>query len=168
MPGAFQTVSEIGAAFAGFAALVSVLALRQGGDRAIDATRLHIAVAGSLIAAVGAFFPTVLSAHVSAPDHVWRYAAGALFALNYGYGVVYLNWGRKLRGDRPAESLPTQVAFFVLEALILLSLVMCLIDIGSGEAFYLSVLVALLGQAAFVYMGIVTKIVEEIAGADDA
>lgn len=168
IPDALETISELGAAFAGFAALVSALAVRQGDQRVIDVTRLHIAVAGSLIAALGGLLPHAIAAHLTSSEHLWRFSAVALLVLNYGYGIAYFNWGRRLRGDRPMESRLTQVMFFGLEALICLALLACIADFRSGSAFYLTALVALLSQAAFVFLGIVTSIVEHIAGEDAA
>jgi hypothetical protein len=167
LPDELQTISELGAAFAGFAALVSALAIRQGDQRVIDVTRLHIAVAGSLITVIGGLIPSVVDAHLPSSEHLWRLSAAALFTINYGYAVVYASWGKKLRGDRPWESRGPQAAFYGLEALVLLSIIACFAGLGSGAAFYLTALIALLAQAAAVFLGIVTSIVEHIAG-DDA
>ena len=78
-------IAEISAAFAGFAALVSVL--RQRGTRADalhDILRLRIVISTSMVVVVASLIPVgLISFHLS-ERLVWGVSAGTLLLLNYG------------------------------------------------------------------------------------
>jgi hypothetical protein len=157
-----QTISELAAAFAGFAALVSALSGRGRSRSVIDATRLHIAVAGSLIAVLGGLIPTIVAAHFPTSSHVWRVSAAAVLSLNYGYGFAYRGWIKRLRGDLPQEGLSARTLFWTLEGLVQLALIACIAGLGNPASFYLSALGLLLAQAALVFLGLVTSLAESV------
>ena len=157
-----QTISELAAAFAGFAALVSALSGRGRSRSVVDATRLHVAVAGSLIAVLGGLIPIIVAAHFPTSSHVWRVSAAAVLALNYGYAVAYRGWIKRLRRDLPQEGLSTRALFWTLEGLAQLALIACIAGLGNPASFYLSALGLLLAQAALVFLGLVTSLAESV------
>jgi len=158
-----QTISQLGAAFAGFAALVTALTSRGNGRGSIDAIRLHVAVGGALMAVIGGLLPFVFAAHSVAEENVWRVSAIGLLALDYAYFLVYWTWINEMRKTSPAENLSIRMFFWGQEALFQLSLVACIVGFGSGAAFYLTALFALLGQAAASFLGLVTSLTKRFS-----
>jgi hypothetical protein len=159
-----QTIAEIGAAFAGFAALVTAIGLRAGHERSVDLTRLHIAVGGSIMVVVGGVLPLAVGAY--SPEHhlVWRISAGFVLALNYAYIVVYMPWVRRLR-QGAAEPSTVQWFFWLLEAGFQVPLIVLLIGLATGfeAALYLTGITVLLFQAAVVFLGLVTSVASALA-----
>ncbi len=75
------TIAEVAVAFAGFASIVSVLAVRSGTDAShLDTARLRGMLFSSLSAVALCFVPSVILRLGVSPDQAWR-VCGALLVL---------------------------------------------------------------------------------------
>jgi len=101
--GNLLNVAEISAAFAGFAALVSVL--RQRGTRADalhDILRLRIVISTSMVVVVAALIPVGLANFHLSERLVWGISASILLLLNYGVIYSFLKSYKPVEGRFPA------------------------------------------------------------------
>jgi hypothetical protein len=155
-----QTIAEIGAAFAGFAALASAIGLRAGPERSVDLSRLHIAVGGALIVVVGGIVPFAVAAYSPPQELAWRASAGIVLFLNYAYTAAY--FPRLRRGD--TEPAPVPWLFWVLEVALQVPLLALLFGYAGGleGAVYLTGVTLLLCQGAFVFLRLITSIIETL------
>ncbi len=72
-------IAEIAGVFIGFAALVTVVTRRNGGDsQREDAFKLISVVVVNVMIITAALFPVVLNRYGLAPSAVWRGASGFL------------------------------------------------------------------------------------------
>ncbi|MDH3734174.1 MAG: hypothetical protein OEU54_11595 [Gemmatimonadota bacterium] len=148
-------LAEIAAAFAGFAALVSVVrpGTRDQGHALHDLLRLRLVIASSVAGVAGALIPVGLAGYGVDPGVIWR--VSSLLFLLMGYGII----GSLLSGYRPVkeEFHPDRLAVIVvtaIEAIEQTSLVIVLLGlpIGNPEALYVTALIGNICQAGFVFV----------------
>ena len=84
-------IAEIAGVFIGFAALVTVVARRSGGEsQREDAFMLASVVITNVVIITAALFPVVLNRYGLAPSSVWRISSGFLWILNL-LQIVFLS-----------------------------------------------------------------------------
>jgi len=96
-------LAEISAAFAGFAALVSVL--RQRGTRADalhDILRLRIVISTSMVVVIASLIPVGLANFQLSERLVWGVSACILLLLNYGVIFSFIKSYKPVQGRFPA------------------------------------------------------------------
>jgi hypothetical protein len=147
-------LAQIPAAFAGFAALVSVL--KERGDRAEalhGILRLRIVISTSVVAVAACLVPVGL-AHFNLSDRiVWGVSAALLLALNYGVIASFIKSYKPVQGRFP----PDRTAVGLVGALEVIdqgALILILLNIWPGLDFslYLAALIVNVCQAAFVFL----------------
>jgi hypothetical protein len=152
-------IAEISAAFAGFAALVSVL--RQRGthaDALHDILRLRIVISTSMVVVVAALIPVgLISFHLS-ERLVWGISAGILLLLNYGVIFSFLKSYKPVQGRFPPDNFAVGVVF-VLELLDQAVLVLIFFNFWPtlNYPLYLAALIFNICQAAFVFVRFVAS-----------
>ena len=158
-----QTFAEIGAAFAGFGALVTAVSGRRRGG-GVELTALHISVGGALIAVLGGVLPFTIAAHSPESAWVWRGAAAIVLVVNNAYALVYTRWIYRLR-DGETTPLGTRLLFFLTESGLQLPLWALLLGFGTGReaALYLTAMTFLLFQAGLLFLGLVTSVATSTA-----
>jgi len=95
------SLAEIGAAFAGFAALVSVIqkASDKPAEAAHDLLRLQLVISSSVAGVAAALIPVGLAGYGLDPALTWRVAA-ALFLI-FDNGIIARRIGRSAGNSRP-------------------------------------------------------------------
>jgi len=148
------SVAEISAAFAGFAALVSVLKERDDRAGALHGIlRLRVVISTSVVVVAASLIPVGL-ANFDLPDRiVWGVSAALLLVLNYSVIFSFINSYKPVQGMFP----PDRVAVILVSALELLdqvALVIILLNIWPDLDYplYFAALVANICQAAFVFL----------------
>ncbi len=148
------SLAEIGAAFAGFAALVSVL--RRSGDptQAVhDLLRLRLVISSSVSGVAAALIPVGLAGYGLDPGPTWRLAA--LFFLVFDNGIIlsFLHAYRPVRGSFPPDRLAVGLVSF-LELMEQVSLVAIVVGVtfGAPSALYVTALIANICQAGFIFV----------------
>ena len=152
-------LAQIAAAFAGFAALVSVL--RERGNRAQMAhgiLRLRVVISTSVVVVVACLVPTGLAHFELSNRVVWGVSAALLLALNYSVILSFFRSYQPVKGLFP----PARVAVSLVGALELLdqaALVLILLNIWPNLDFplYLAALILNVCQAAFVFLRFVAS-----------
>lgn len=148
------SLAEIGAAFAGFAALVSVL--RRSGDatQAVhDLLRLRLVISSSVSGVAAALIPVGLAGYGLDSGPTWRLAA--LFFLVFDNGIIlsFLRAYGPVRGSFPPDRLAVTLVSF-LELVEQLSLVAIVVGLafGTPSALYVTALIANICQAGFIFV----------------
>lgn len=148
-------LAEIAAAFAGFAALVSVIRpeARLPGQALHDLLRLRLVIASSVAGVAAALVPVGLAGYGIDPEVTWRLSS-ALF-LVFGYGIV----ASLVTSYRPvrAEFAPDRAAVVVVTSIEVIeqaSLIIVLLDlpIGNDAALYVTALIGNICQTGFVFV----------------
>jgi hypothetical protein len=147
-------LAEIGAAFAGFAALVSVI--RRGSVRAAEAVhdllRLRLVISSSVAGVAAALIPVGLAGYGLDSGSVWRLASVIFLVFDNGIIVSFIGAYRPVRGtfepDRLAVALVSLLE--VVEQMSLASVAFGL-AFGNGPALYVTGLIANICQAGFVF-----------------
>ena len=150
----FPNIAEIAAAFAGFSALVTAVGGRSEKFRAFhDILRLRIVIAASVKVVVVALVPVGLMSFDLTPETIWRLSAILFLLLNVGVIISFVRSYQPVQGMFPADRVAV-VLSFILEILIIGSLLICIVGVSSGTAypFYTAALIAKLSQAAFVFV----------------
>jgi hypothetical protein len=147
-------LAEIAAAFAGFAALVSVL--RGSGDRTDivhDLLRLRLVISSSVAGVVAALVPVGLAGYGLEPDLTWRLAALLFLAFDDGIIVSFLRAYRPVQGSFPPDRLAVAVvtSLELLEQASLVAIVLGL-TVDDSSALFVTALIANLCQAGFVFV----------------
>jgi hypothetical protein len=147
-------LAEISAAFAGFAALVSVLKERDNRAGALHGIlRLRVVISTSVVVVAASLIPIGLANFNLSDRVVWGVSATLLLALNYSVILSFIKSYKPVRGlfppDRIAVSLVSALELFDQVALIVI-----LLNIWPDHAFplYLAALIANICQAAFVFL----------------
>jgi hypothetical protein len=147
-------IAQIAAAFAGFAALVSVL--RERGPR-VEALhgilRLRIVISTSVVVIAACLVPIGL-AHFELSDRaVFGTSAALLLLLNYGVIVSFVRSYEPVRGRFPPDRLAVGLVG-TLEVLDQAALVLILLNIWPEHAFslYLAALILNICEAAFIFL----------------
>ena len=147
-------LAEIGAAFAGFAALVSVI--RRGSGQAAEAAhdllRLRLVIGGSVAGVAAALIPVGLAGYGLDSGLVWRLAAVIFLIFDNGIIVSFLGAYQPVRGTFPPDRLAVALVS-VLEAVEQASLLVVVFGLGFGNqsALYVTALIANICQAGFIF-----------------
>lgn len=149
------SLAEIAAAFAGFAALVSVIRPggRERGEAIHDLLRLRLVIASSVAGVAAALVPVGLAGYGIDTETNWR-VSGALFLL-FGYVIM----GMLVRSYRPmrADIDPDRLAVVVVSGIELveqasLAIVVFGIPFGNPAALYVTALIGNICQTGFVFV----------------
>lgn len=163
------SLAEIAAAFAGFAALVSVIRRRgrEQGEALHDLLRLRLVIASSVAGVAAALIPVGLAGFGIDPDTVWRLSAVLL--LVFGYGII----AALVRSYRPVRSEfdPDRLAIVVVSSIELieqvsLGVVILGIPFGNPAALYVTALIGNICQTGFVFVRFVGSTFRRRAAGD--
>lgn len=149
------SMAEIAAAFAGFAALVSVLRRRAAspGDAVHDLLRLRLVISSSVAGVAAALIPVGIAGYGLDPSLTWRISALIFLIFDNGVIAAFMSDYRPVKGsftpDRLAVTLVTS-----LEVLEQASLIAVLFGLSSGNApaLYVTALIANVCQAGFIFV----------------
>ncbi|MGD2068567.1 MAG: hypothetical protein PVI57_07760 [Gemmatimonadota bacterium] len=153
-PGTLLALAEVAAAFAGFAALVSVIP--RGVDRAStpahDVLRLRLVISSGVAGVAAALIPIGLSGFVDT-DLAWRLSAVAFLVFDNGIIFSFVGAYKPVRGTFP----PDRFAVVVVSGMELVeqvSLVMVVLGVGPAgpEALYVTALIANICQAGLIFV----------------
>lgn len=163
-------LAEIAAAFAGFAALVSVIrrGANQPADAAHDLLRLRLVIGGSVAGVAAALFPVGLVGYGLDPSLGWRIAALLFLIFDNGILLSFTAAYRPVRGTFPPDRLAVAVVL-CLEVIEQVSLAVVLLGVapGNAPALYVTALIANICQAGFIFVRFVgSAFGHEIAGSD--
>jgi len=145
---------QIGAAFAGFSALVSVLRERGKETGAWhDILRLRIVISTSILVVGAGLFPLGLGVLGLEERWIWTASALLLILVNYAIFVSFLRSYQPVKNEFPADKL----AVFVVGGLELLdqaALVTIVLNVmpEKSHALYVVALILNILQAAFVFL----------------
>lgn len=148
-------LAEIAAAFAGFAALVSVIS--RGSNQPAEAThdllRLRLLIGGSVAGVAAALVPVGLAGFGFGPSVIWRLAALLFLVFDNGILFSFVSAYRPVRGTFPPDQLAVTVVMS-LEAVEQVSLVFVLFGLSSeiAPALYVTALIANICQAGFIFV----------------
>ena len=157
--GNLLNIAEISAAFAGFAALVSVL--RQRGTRTDtlhNILRLRIVISTSMVVVVAALVPVgLISFHLS-DRLVWGISAGILLLLNYGVIYSFIKSYEPVQDRFPPDKFAVAVVF-TLELMDQIALILIILNFWPTLSYplYLAALIFNICQAAFVFVRFVAS-----------
>lgn len=148
------SMAEVAAAFAGFAALVSVIprGLQRTAAPAHDLLRLRLVIASGVAGVAGALIPVGLAGYMDG-DLVWRVSAVAFLVFDNSIIASFLRAYEPVRGDFP----PDRIAVVVVTALEIVEqagLVVVVLGFGSFDpaALYVTALIANICQAGFIFL----------------
>jgi len=148
-------LAEIAAAFAGFAALVSVIQRRAQRplDQVHDLLRLRLVIAGSVAGVAAALLPVGLAGYGLLQGTTWRLAAFAFLAFDYGIVFSFIRSYKPVRGSFPPDRLAVVVvtALEIVEHVSLIAIVLG-IGLGNPQALYVTALIANICQAGFIFV----------------
>lgn len=165
------SLAEIAAAFAGFAALVSVIrpGERIRGQALHDLLRLRLVIGSSVAGVAGALIPVALSGFGLSAELTWRLSS--LVFLLLGYAII----GTLVRSYRPVadEFEPDRQAVVIvtsIEAIEQASLIVVLLGlpIGNPQALYVTALIGNICQTGFVFVRFVGSTFRRRLMSDDA
>jgi len=152
---ALLSLAEIAAAFAGFAALVSVIRKKRenASEAAHDILRLRLIVSSGVVGVTAALVPVGLAGYGLPTDLVWRLSSLTFLVLGYGILLSFTNAYRPVRGEFPPDILAVVVAAFI-EVLEQVSLFMVLlgVPVGNPAALYTTALIGNICQAGFIFV----------------
>ena len=149
------SLAEIAAAFAGFAALVSVIP--RGPDRAAtpahDILRLRLVISSGVTGVAAALLPVGLAGVTSSVDVVWRVSAVVFLVLDNGVIGSFLKAYEPVRGSFAPDRLAVSI-FLVLEVIEQIGLLAIVFGFGPWDpaGVYVAALVANLAQAGFIFV----------------
>jgi len=148
-------MAEIAAAFAGFAALVSVIrrASDQPADAVHDLLRLRLVISSSVAGVAGALIPVGLAGYGLDSGLIWRLAALIFLVFDNGIIVSFIGSYKPVRGSFPPDRLAV-ILVTALEAVEQVSLVAVVLGLtfGNGPALYVTALIANICQAGFIFV----------------
>ena len=152
-------LAQIASAFAGFAALVSVL--KERGNRAETAhgiLRLRVVISTSVVVVVACLVPIGLASFALSDRVVWGVSAALLLALNYSVILSFFRSYQPVQGLFP----PDRIAVSLVGALELMdqaALILILLNIWPTLVLplYLAALILNICQAAFVFLRFVAS-----------
>lgn len=164
------SLAEIAAAFAGFAALVSVIrrSANQPADAAHDLLRLRLVIGGSVAGVAAALVPVGLVGYGLDTSISWRIAAVLFLIFDNGILISFTTAYKPVRGTFPPDRLAVAVVL-CLEVIEQVSLVIVLLGLlpGNAPALYVTALISNICQAGFVFVRFVgSAFGGEIAGSE--
>lgn len=148
-------LAEIAVAFAGFAALVSVIrpGKREPGQVLHDLLRLRLVVASSVAGVAGSLLPVGFAGYGLQEETTWR--VSALLFLIFGYGIIvsFLRAYRPVRNEFDPDRLAVAVVAGI-EAVEQASLLIIVLGIpfGNPAALYVTALIGNICQTGFVFV----------------
>jgi hypothetical protein len=149
------SMAEIAAAFAGFAALVSVIrrVTDQPADAVHDLLRLRLVISSSVAGVAAALIPVGLAGYGLDSGLVWRLAAAIFLIFDNGIIVSFVGSYKPVRGTFPPDRLAV-VLVSSLEAAEQASLLAVVLGFtfGNAPALYVTALIANLCQAGFIFV----------------
>jgi len=148
------SLAEVAAAFAGFAALVSVIPRGEGRAAAPDhdLLRLRLVIASGVGGVAAALIPVGL-ASFGMTDLAWRLSAVAFLVFDNSVIVSFVRSYQPVRGTFEPDRLAVAVVTS-LEALEQATLLMVVLGVGplAPGALYVTALIANICQAGFVFV----------------
>ena len=148
-------LAEIAAAFAGFAALVSVLRRRpdQPTQAVHDLLRLRLVISSSVAGVAAALFPVGLAGYGLDMEMTWRVAAVIFLIFDNGIIASFIGAYRPVRGTFPPDRLAV-VVVAALEIIEQSSLVIVVLGVSTAppSALYVTALIANICQAGFIFV----------------
>lgn len=149
------SMAEIAAAFAGFAALVSILRRRSGnsGEATHDLLRLRLVISSSVAGVAAALIPVGIAGYGFDPQLTWRVSALVFLLVDNGIIAAFLSDYRPVRGTFPPDLLAV-VLVTCLEVVEQGSLLAVLLGLpfGNPSALYVTALIANVCQAGFIFV----------------
>ena len=149
------TLAEIAAAFAGFAALVSVISTGTAEDpEAIhDVLRLRLVISSGVAGVAAALLPVGLAGYGLQESLTWRIAAFGFLVFGNGIIVSFLRAYQPVQGSFPPDTLAVSIVS-LLEVTEQGSLLVVLfgIPIGNPAALFVTALIINLCQAGFIFV----------------
>ena len=149
------SMAEIAAAFAGFAALVSVIrrSTDQPADAVHDLLRLRLVISSSVTGVAAALIPVGLAGYGLDVALTWRLAAIIFLVFDNGIIVSFLGGYQPVRGTFPPDRLAVALvsALEVVEQVSLIAIVFAL-PMGNPPALYVTALIANICQAGFIFV----------------
>jgi hypothetical protein len=148
-------LAEIAAAFAGFAALVSVIrrSSTEPGQAAHDLLRLRLVIGGSVAGVTAALVPVGLDGFGLDATLTWRVAAGLFLLFDNSILVSFVSAYQPVRGTFPPDRLAVGVTLALesIEQVALVAVVSGLFP-GNAPALYVTALIANIIQAGFIFV----------------
>jgi len=160
-------LAEITAAFAGFAALVSVI--RRSSDQPAEAVhdllRLRLISGTSVAGVAAALLPVALAGYSLSPDLTYRLAAVIFLILDNGIIMSFLGAYKPVRGTFPPDRLAVALVGG-LELIEQVSLVAVILgfNFGNTAALYVTALIANICQAGFIFVRFVRSVFRRETG----
>ena len=149
------SMAEIAAAFAGFAALVSVLRKRAArpAQATHDLLRLRLVISSSVAGVAGALIPVGMAGYGLDASLIWKLSAVVFLVLDNGIIFSFLGAYRPVRGSFEPDILAVCVvtALEVLEQVSLIAVVLGVLS-TNASALYVTALIANLCQAGFIFV----------------
>ncbi len=154
------SLAEIAAAFAGFAALVSVIRRKTGrpGEETHDLLRLRLIISSGVVGVAAALIPVGLAGYGLPTGLVWRLSSLTFLVLGYGVVLSFVKSYKPVQGDFPPDRLAVGVATS-LEVVEQVSLFVVLLGIpfGNPAALYVTALIGNICQAGFIFVRFVAS-----------
>lgn len=149
------SMAEIAAAFAGFAALVSVIrrVSDQPADAVHDLLRLRLVISSSVAGVAGALIPVGLAGYGLDAGLIWRLAAIIFLVFDNGIILSFIRSYQPVRGSFPPDRLAVALvsALEAVEQMSLLAVVLG-VSFGNAPALYVTALIANICQAGFIFV----------------
>jgi hypothetical protein len=147
-------LAQIASAFAGFAALVSVLKERgKSADALHGVLRLRIVISTSVVVVAACLIPIGLANFELSDRIVWGVSATLLLALNYGVIFSFVKSYQPVQGQFPPDRLAVSLVG-TLEVLDQAALVVVILNIwpALSPPLYVGAIILNICQAAFVFL----------------
>ncbi len=152
---ALLSLAEIAAAFAGFAALVSVIGRKRArtGDAIHDLLRLRLLISTSVVGVAAALVPVGLAGYGLKEEAVWRLSSLTFLVLSYAVITGFVTAYQPVRGNFPPDRLAVAVVSTV-EVVEQASLLVILLGLpfGNPGALYVTALIGNICQAGFIFV----------------
>ncbi len=149
------SLAEIAAAFAGFAALVSVIGRRAGqtAEAVHDLLRLRLVISSGVAGVAAALIPVGLAGYGLEPGTTWRLAALIFLVMDNGIIVSFIGSYMPVRGSFPPDR-SAVVLVSTLEGLEQASLLAVALGLAfaNASALYVTALIANICQAGFIFV----------------
>ena len=160
------TLAEIAAAFAGFAALVSVIGQRSDrpSDAVHDLLRLRLIIGTSVAGVAAALIPVGLAGYGLTVDLTYRLAALIFLIFDNGIIISFAGAYKPVKGTFPADRLAVLlVSLLELAEQISLFIVVLGLKPANASALYVTALIANICQAGFIFVRFVRSIFQHKA-----
>lgn len=149
------SMAEIAAAFAGFAALVSVIRrpVDEPGEAAHDLLRLRLVISSSVAGVAAALIPVGLDGYGFDPSVTWRLAAAIFLVFDNGILFSFTSAYKPVQGTFEPDRLAVAVVMSleVIEQASLAAIVLGL-PVANAPALYVTALIANICQAGFIFV----------------